>query len=154
VNNCTFSGNSSGTDGSECNCTLAGAILNRGDADANDGIAEVANSIFKSGTPSQRNVVNQGGSFISHGYNITNDAGVLNTFGGPGDFIVPTDEINADPMLNPAGPLNNGGPTQTIALLPGSPAIDSGDPDGPSRDQRYYLRNGLADRGAFEFSGT
>ena len=32
----------------------------------------------------------------------------------------------ADPGLDPNGSPNNGGPTQTIALLPGSPAIDAG----------------------------
>lgn len=31
---------------------------------------------------------------------------------------------NTNAMLDPAGLKNNGGPTQTIALLPGSPAID------------------------------
>jgi uncharacterized repeat protein (TIGR01451 family) len=32
---------------------------------------------------------------------------------------------NTDPLLNPAGLQDNGGPTQTIALEPGSPAIDA-----------------------------
>jgi hypothetical protein len=33
---------------------------------------------------------------------------------------------NADPQLDPAGLKDNGGPTQTIALQPGSPAINAG----------------------------
>jgi len=32
---------------------------------------------------------------------------------------------STDPLLDPAGLQNNGGSTQTIALLPGSPAIDA-----------------------------
>jgi hypothetical protein len=32
---------------------------------------------------------------------------------------------NTNPLLDPAGLQSNGGPTQTIALLPGSPAIDA-----------------------------
>jgi uncharacterized repeat protein (TIGR01451 family) len=32
---------------------------------------------------------------------------------------------NTDPLLDPAGLQDNGGPTQTIALQPGSPAIDA-----------------------------
>src|SRR5262249_12883464 len=54
------------------------------------------------------------------------------------------------------GPLaNNGGPTQTIALLPGSPALDHGGNtyvNAGETDQRGYTRivNGTVDIGAFE----
>jgi hypothetical protein len=62
------------------------------------------------------------------------------------------------------GPLqDNGGPTQTMALLEGSPAIDGGsnalaETDGASLycDQRatgYRIVNGAVDIGAFEFQG-
>ena len=59
---------------------------------------------------------------------------------------------STDAQLDPAGPADHGGPTQTIALLPGSPAIDlvpvssgalpghrpaRGDPPGRRRRQRY-----------------
>src|SRR5207248_6130002 len=47
------------------------------------------------------------------------------------------DQINTDPMLGPLQ--DNGGPTFTHALLPGSPAIDAGDPSfapPPFFDQR------------------
>jgi hypothetical protein len=44
-----------------------------------------------------------------------------------------------DPRLGPLG--NYGGPTQTMPLLPGSPAIDAGTSDGaPVADQRGQLR--------------
>ena len=51
---------------------------------------------------------------------------------------------------------DNGGLTLTVALMPGSPAIDAGTASGaPARDQRGYLRAGAApDVGAFEFGGT
>ena len=43
--------------------------------------------------------------------------------------------ITADPLLGPSG--NYGGPTQTMPLLPGSPAIDAGTATGaPSTDAR------------------
>src|SRR6202041_1386914 len=49
---------------------------------------------------------------------------------------------------------NNGGPTQTMALLTGSPAINAGDPNGaPSTDQRGVLRDASPDIGAFEYQG-
>ena len=35
---------------------------------------------------------------------------------------------NADPMLGPLQ--NNGGPTETVPVLTGSPAIDAGNPNG------------------------
>jgi hypothetical protein len=53
-----------------------------------------------------------------------------------------------DPLLDVAGLTDNGGPTQTIALLPGSPAINAGDPDVCENppvngvDQRGYVRPG------------
>jgi hypothetical protein len=62
--------------------------------------------------------------------------------------------INTDPML--AGLANNGGPTDTLALKSGSPAIDAVKntcPD-PSADQRGLSRpqGSACDIGAFEFS--
>lgn len=68
--------------------------------------------------------------------------------------------------LNTFGPLqNNGGPTQTVALLPGNRAIDFGDPvsgciDYNSQpiptDQRGYARvvGTHCDVGAYEYSDT
>jgi hypothetical protein len=38
--------------------------------------------------------------------------------------------------------------------LPGSPAIDRGSPTTLVRDQRYFVRAGLPDIGAFEYGGT
>jgi hypothetical protein len=62
-----------------------------------------------------------------------------------------TDDTRLDPMLGPLG--NNGGPTETLPLLPGSPAIDSGDTAARIRDQRNFVRSGLPDIGAFEYQG-
>jgi hypothetical protein len=67
------------------------------------------------------------------------------------------DSVNTDPKLDPNGLQDNGGPTATIALQPGSPAIDAGDPNftpPPSYDQRGpgfpRVVNGRIDIGAFE----
>lgn len=55
-----------------------------------------------------------------------------------------------DPLLMPLS--FNGGPTQTLALAPGSPAIGAGDPSAcPSEDQRHFLRpSGRCDIGAYQ----
>ena len=112
---------------------------------------ELGNTILKAGV-SGVNIFNNGGSFITHGYNVSSDdgSGLLN---GPGD------QINTDPMLGPLQ--NNGGPTFTHALLPGSPAIDMGDPNftpPPFFDQRGpgFVRvfNGRIDVGSFEVQPT
>jgi len=65
------------------------------------------------------------------------------TTGGAGDI---TGEDN--PLLGLLA--DNGGPTQTHALLPGSPAIDAGDPspfDPPANDQRGAPFARIADGG-------
>ncbi len=128
----TFSNNSASRDGGAIYLTSA---------------LELGNTILKAGT-SGVNIFNNGGSLITHGYNVCSDdgSGFLN---GPGD------QINTDPMLGPLQ--DNGGPTFTHALLPGSPAIDVGDPNfspPPYYDQRgpifWRLRNGRIDSGSFE----
>jgi CSLREA domain-containing protein len=71
---------------------------------------------------------------------------------GPGSHACGPELLAVDPMLGPLA--SNGGPTQTMALLPGSPAIDAGDDATcmPS-DQRGVPRpQGVhCDIGAFEF---
>jgi hypothetical protein len=92
------------------------------------------------------------GAFVSGGYNLFGES-----TGGSG--YAATDILNVDPLLGPLQ--NNGGPTQTMALLPGSPAIDAGDPnpfDPPEWDQRGpgfpRIVNGRIDIGAFEVQAT
>lgn len=63
-----------------------------------------------------------------------------------------------DQTGTPAAPLDpelgalaaNGGPTQTHALLPGSPALNAAGPGGPATDQRGAPRLGAPDIGAYE----
>ncbi|HVO25864.1 MAG TPA: choice-of-anchor Q domain-containing protein [Candidatus Margulisiibacteriota bacterium] len=71
---------------------------------------------------------------------------------------------NTDPQLDPAGLQNNGGPTQTVALEVGSPAINAGDDAicaaAPVNqlDQRGLTRPGTdhthCSIGAYEFGGV
>ena len=92
------------------------------------------------------------GVLTSQGHNfIGNNSGATIT-PAAGDQIG-TSASPIDPLLGPLQ--DNGGPTQTQALLVGSTAIDAGnDTTAPPRDQRGYVRAGLSDIGAFEFDGT
>ena len=77
---------------------------------------EISNTIFNAGALGE-NIVNNGATVTSHGYNLSSDD-------GGGLLTGPGDQINTDPLLGPLQ--DNGGPTFTHALLPGSPAIDAG----------------------------
>src|SRR6266545_1535721 len=160
--NSTISGNSAGTSGGGiynvnsslhvANSTITGNSAGSGGGIYNEGslgasVVEISNKILNAGA-SGENIFNNGGTVTSHGYNLSSDdgGGYLN---GPGD------QINTDPLLGPLQ--DNGGPTSTHALLPGSPAIDAGDPNfipPPSTDQRGCpfdrVFNGRIDIGSFE----
>ena len=93
------------------------------------------------------------GIFVSEGYNVANDSSCPLAAAG--------DLQNTDPLLGPLA--NNGGPTLTHLLLPGSPAIDTGSPVlCPATDQRGLARpvdgnlDGVArcDRGAVEVAAS
>jgi hypothetical protein len=59
--------------------------------------------------------------------------------------------LKGDPKLGPL--VANGGPTLTMALLVGSPAIDAGS-GCPANDQRLAPRGGACDIGAFEYGAN
>lgn len=93
------------------------------------------------------------GTLTSHGYNLSSD--------GTCDFDRAGDLNDTDPKLGTLG--NHGGPTRTIPLLSGSPAIDSGNPNGGTDSKGHLLKTdqrgkprpdkedtGGCDRGAYE----
>jgi hypothetical protein len=138
INNTTLSENSG--------MSLGGGISNvRGFGGGAS--VDLVGVIFKRGA-SGENIVNTSGTVTSLGYNLSDDD-------GSGYLTAPGDQINTDPMLGPLQ--DNGGPTFTHALLPGSPAIDTGDPNftpPPLFDQRGLgfdrVVNGRIDIGSFE----
>jgi len=129
------------------NSTLSGNSAPTGGGILNGNAAQIGDTILNA-------VVNDGGTIVntgtvtSLGYNLASDD-------GGGALTGPGDQINTDPMLGPLQ--DNGGPTFTHALLPGSPAIDAGDPSftpPPSLDQRgcpfSRVFNSRIDIGSFE----
>ena len=75
---------------------------------------------------------NVDGAVVSNGHNLLGTATEATGFSGTGD------QTGANPML--AALANNGGPTQTMKLLVGSPAIDAGVAAGSTLDQRGMPR--------------
>ena len=110
------------------------------------GVATLKNTIVidNSSTFGQQDMFgNWAFAFVSQGYNM---------IGSPYDIAIqPTDITGVTSLLSPLG--DYGGTTQTMALLPNSPAINAGDPACPAADQRGVARVGGCDIGAFESRG-
>jgi predicted outer membrane repeat protein len=111
INNSTFSGNSART---------GGGIYSPGDT------ATLQNSIVANSSSGG----NCWGTMTSNGYNLSSDSTC--NFNNTGDLN------NTDPKLGPLQ--NNGGPTETMALFPGSPAIDAGNPSGCTDGRGHLLK--------------
>ncbi|MGZ3437918.1 MAG: choice-of-anchor Q domain-containing protein [Polyangia bacterium] len=101
----------------------------------------VRNTIF-AGTGARCKLTS--GLMISKGHNLASD--------GTCALTDATDLPNTDPVLAPLG--NYGGPTDTYAIFPGSPALDAGDDTNvEATDQRGKPRlyGAHVDIGAFEY---
>jgi CSLREA domain-containing protein len=176
VNNSTFSGNQAlgtGTGGAIANLggsvlTVTNSTFSGNSADWGGAIYNTAGVTFTNSTISGNSASNSGGAI----YN-TNSVTLRNTIvarspsggncsgtisDGGGNLSWPDTTcpgINQDPLLGPLA--NNGGPTETMALREGSPAIDTAVLGNcPATDQRGIARpQGLGcDIGAFEAEAT
>ena len=119
---------------------VSGGIYNYSDSYTPEGSVTVQNSIIANSSSGG----NCAGGITDEGGNISYP-----------DQTCPG--LNVDPKLDPQGLRDNGGPTKTIALLPGSPAIDAGvSCPPPATDQRGYLRpaGSACDIGAYEYNAV
>jgi predicted outer membrane repeat protein len=144
VSNSTFSGNS-GTYG-------GGGIYNYG------GTAALLNTIIANSSAGGDLFLSDNGSFTGNNDLIDDSSAGTN---GSNGYFGASSLYNVPAGLDPAGLQNNGGPTQTIALLPGSPAVNAGDDSaaaGLTTDQRgadFNRHVGLhVDIGAYELSAV
>ena len=99
------------------------------------------------------------GQIVSGGHNLIGIADGANQQNNLPAFSVPGDLAGslASPLNAKLGPLqNNGGPTQTMLPLPGSPLLGAGDASqAPSTDQRGAARaGGPADIGAVQVTSV
>lgn len=140
--------------------TIADSTLCGNTAIYGGGIYVSSGSVVLGNTIVSNNTASTGGPDIwrnisSLGFNLFgNSSGMVITAPGP------EDQLDSDPLLDPAGLSDNGGNSLTVSLLPGSPAIDNGN-SVEGTDQRHRSRpvdhpdaadgNGnLSDIGAFE----
>ena len=79
--------------------------------------------IINNSAPQDPDIENAG-SLTSLGHNFIGSVGYLGYTSGPGD------QVGVDPQLATTTPTDNGGPTATFDLLPGSPARSAGDCSG------------------------
>lgn len=118
---------------------------------------DITNSIMAGNTAGVEGA-NCDGQIRSYGYNLSDDSTAVNSC----SLTATGDLVGANTLLGALG--DNGGPTPTEALLPGSPAIDAGDSAGCTdllgtplgADQRGVPRPGSAggrcDIGAYELA--
>jgi hypothetical protein len=164
LNNSTVSGNSASGGGGIVNSThvfppsggSSPATLTLNNSTVSGNFAFGGGGIYNFSTLQARNTIMAGntapfapdlsGNLGSLGHNL-----IGNTQGGSG--FDPSDLLNVDPMLGPLQ--DNGGPTWTMALLPGSPALNAGDPTELGvPDQRGVVRSGGVNIGAYQASAT
>jgi len=143
--NCTLSGNSADDNGGGIYnddtltltaCTLSGNSAPEGGGIENAGTLTVANTII-AGNTATGSGPDVFGSVATSGFNLVGQTNGSSGWGLLFDLTGST----ASPLNPLLGPLaDNGGPTPTMALLAGSPAIDSGKSFGLTTDQRGLPR--------------
>ena len=153
--NSTFSGNSI----SAADFAAGAAITSPGASDLSlehvTIVGNTASAGFVFGDLNGSATVSLSNTLIDGDCTLTTAGSLGGNIESPGDTCMlddPSDQVNvseSDLMLGPLA--DNGGPTQTHALLEGSVAIDAGTLDGClETDQRGELRDAACDVGAYE----
>jgi CSLREA domain-containing protein len=163
LTNVTISGNRANADGGGIHLDVGGVVSlqsvtvsnNTADADISGfgnggGISRQGGSVALRDTLLAGNIDGGGQAPDCSGTINSNGNNLVGTTAGCTFGAQPTDLPNKAPMTGPLA--DNGGPTQTHALLTGSEAIDAGSAGAPTTDQRGLPRAGTADIGAYELT--
>ena len=164
LTNCTLVGNSTGVGGagggiynSGSQLTLTSCTIVGNTATSSQSASSQGGGLYNTGTATVQSSILNGnsagtgadvfGTVTSGGSNIVGDPS-----GASHGFTGPHDQVYVNPMLAPGGLASNGGPTQTIAVLAGSPAIGGDYANATTTDQRGFARTAANHTiGAFEF---
>src|SRR5262249_35003442 len=135
---CTVSGNTAGAGGGGLysqggtatvtltNCTVGGNTANKGGGlDSTFGTLTLTNCTVSGNTTQNSDgtaLTNAGGTLTLTNTIVEGNSGGAGDFEGP--YLGSNNLIGGDAILAPLG--DYGGPTQTMALLPGNPAIGMG----------------------------
>lgn len=142
MNHCTVSKNTSDNSAGGITCSYASLTLTNSIVAGNHSLSGSGTDISNFGnSPFGSSMVTRvGANLVQSSVN----SGNLASDAGP-------EAISLPPLLSPLG--SYGGVTQTMALLPGSPAHENAMGSSIDRDQRGFPIVGTADLGAYE-SGT
>jgi len=142
ITNCTFANNQANNPGNG-----QSAAIHSGDNSGNNTVMIRSNIFYNQTVTNPWNVWKNCNSELKDGGN--------NLFfpenAGGRCVASPDKSLFVDPVLGALA--SNGGPTQTMALQAGSPAINAGS-GCPAADQRGAPRAGACDIGAFEFGAA
>lgn len=158
LTHCTLSGNSANTVGgaiettdtaaSLTHCTISGnASGSSGGGIQNAAPLILTNSIIAGNTTT----TGQGADIFNSSIITRVGANIVGNLSSSGGTDGGPPAINGNPLLAPLA--NYGGPTQTMALRPGSPARNAAAGSTAIADQRAFPITGVADIGAYE-AGT
>jgi hypothetical protein len=140
------------------NCTVSGNVATSPNGGAGGGL-QLGGTVHLANTIVAGNTADGAGPDIS-GTGVSDGYNLIRIGNGSSGF---TNGVNHDlvgtgnnPMDANLGALrNNGGPTNTKALGPASPAINAANNNvAPVADQREYVRPDTADIGAYEYNAT
>jgi hypothetical protein len=132
INNSTISGN---THQNGLGCSIGGSGMTLSNTTISGNVAGNGYVVLCATASLQNSIIannsggNCGSGVVSKGYNLSSDSSC--------NFSNSGDRNNTDPKLGPLQ--NNGGPTLTMALPSGSPAVDAGNPSGCKDGQGHLL---------------